>query len=204
MANTIAIHWAATTHGTWLHGDPRGSWRNGQLIGPDPYLEAAERASLVADGVVLTEREQNLVANEFGSIVREQHHRIFAATIQPTHIHLVFGPLQEDLKTVIARLKRRSAAAVLAHRREMAALHSRPILGGSNPSIPRSLWTNGKFPIFIFDEYHLMNAIEYVRDHNRRNNLPPDPFDWIEPLYPASGFIGERANRHETSAEPRL
>jgi hypothetical protein len=65
-------------------------------------------------------------------------------------VHFVFGPLQEDLKTVIARFKRRSAAAVLGYRRENLALHSRPILGRngtysrpilgrSERSVPRSL-----------------------------------------------------------------
>jgi hypothetical protein len=39
MGQTIGIHWTVTTHGTWLHGDPRGSWKDGRLIGADPLLE---------------------------------------------------------------------------------------------------------------------------------------------------------------------
>jgi REP element-mobilizing transposase RayT len=149
--------------------------------------------------------EKEIVGREFGLIVRDQKHSILAATVQATHVHLVFAPLQEKLDTVIARLKRRSAAAVLGSRREliaqraparMAGLYSRPILGRN---VPRSLWTAGKFPVFIFDETHLFNAIEYVRDHNRRIGLPSDPFDWIDPLYPPGQMIGERFGRYEQS-----
>jgi REP element-mobilizing transposase RayT len=225
MGRTLAIHWAATTYGTWLHGDPRGSWRNGRLIGPDLYLEAAARASMSADAVVLDDIERQLVAESFGSVVREQGHRIHAATVQPTHVHLVLAPLKENLTTVVARLKRRSAAAVLAQRRRwadtdhsparMAGLYSRPILGreyaprvvGRNPpqlAIPRSLWTAGKFPVFIFDELHVCNAIEYVRDHNRRLGLPPDPFEWLEPLYPPGDRMGERFFPSEANVHPPL
>jgi hypothetical protein len=181
MGNTIAIHWAATTHGTWLHGDPRGSWRDGRLIGPDPYLEAECRARMSGRAVVLDEVERKIVADIFGQVVREQRHRVFAATIQPMHVHLVFAPLSEGIKTVIARFKCRSARDVIVLRRElqrnpagMAGLYSRAV-SARKVNVPRSLWTASRFPVFIFDEHQLLNAIEYVRDHNRRVGLPPDP-----------------------------
>jgi len=191
MARTLGIHWAATTHGTWLHGDIRASWLNGRLIAPDPSLEFACRDLLNDAAIVLTDDEQQIVANEFGKIVRERRIRVFAATIQAIHVHLIFAPLRENIKSVIARFKYRSAAAVLGHRRdgrpaETAGLFSRAV------SARRSLWTAGKCPVFIFKEQHLVNAIEYVRDHNRRDGLAPDPFDWTEPLFPVGDFIGER------------
>jgi hypothetical protein len=184
MGRTLGIHWAATTFGTWLHGDPRGSWFEGRLIGPDSYLEAAARASMSSDAVILSATEQLLVANALGEIVIAQKHRVYAASVQATHIHLVFAPLRENITPAIARLKRRSAMEVLARRRDL----------GLSP-VPRTLWTAGKFPRFIFDESHLANAIEYVRDHNRRLGLPPDPYDWIEPLYAPGKFVGERVRR---------
>jgi REP element-mobilizing transposase RayT len=212
MGNILAIHWAATTHGTWLHGDLRGSWREGRLIGPDPYLEAECRARMRAHAVKLDSAEQATVAKVFGEIVREQRHRLFAATIQATHVHLIFAPLQEDIAKVVARLKYRSAATVLARRREKiasttpagtAGLYSRPVSGRS-VSIPRSLWTAGKFSVFIFDELHLVNAIEYVRDHNRRAGVEPDPYDWVKPAFKAGNVRGERLNRDGVFERPRL
>jgi hypothetical protein len=198
MGRTLAIHWAQTTHGTWLHGDLRGSWRNGRLIGPDPYLEAESRARMSNDAIVLDELERKIVVKVFGQAVREKRHRVFAATFQATHVHIIFGPLNEDIKTVIARFKYRSAAAVLAHRRdscpaETAGLYSRAV--PARCRTPKSLWTAGRFPVFIFNELHLLNAIEYVRDHNRRDGLMPDHYDWIDPLYPASELEGERMVR---------
>ena len=113
MANTLAIHWPATTYGTWLHGNPRGSWRNGRSIGPDPRLEAESQACMAANAIVLDDAERKLVALAFGELVGERSYRIFAATIQPTHVHLIIAPLRENLDDVIARFKRRASMAVL-------------------------------------------------------------------------------------------
>lgn len=207
MGNTLAIHWAATTHGTWLHGNPHGSWRNGKLIGPDPFLEAECRARMTSDAVVLTPSECALVANAFGEIVSERRHRVLAATVQATHVHLVFAPLKDNATNAIARLKRRSSMAVFDSRRvarpaRMAGLYSRPILGRQD-SLPHSLWTAGKFIVYIFSERHLLNVIEYIRDHNRRARLPADPFAWIDSLYPAPHHAGERCFQ-DAALEPRL
>jgi hypothetical protein len=152
---------------------------------------------------MLDAAERSLVADAFGKAVREQRHRVLAATVQGTHVHLVLAPVGEHLDNVIARFKRRSAGVVLARRRAerealssagTAGLYSRAILARRH-SVPRHLWTAGRFPVFIFDDRHLVNAIEYVRDHNRRLGLSPDPFDWIDALYPAGEFAGERAGR---------
>jgi hypothetical protein len=53
--------------------------------------------------------------------------------------------------------------------------HRRHIHG----DVPRSLWTEGQFPVFIFDAEHLRNAIDYVRRHNTQAGRPADPYDWI-------------------------
>lgn len=171
MGRTLAIHWIATTHGTWVHGDVRGSWANGRLTGPDPFLEDAIRARMTHDAVVLSSAEVAVVAGDMGHTIAEQRHRVYAATFHPTHLHIVFAPLPEDVHTTIARLKKRSADLILAVRRRR---------GDDRPH----LWTQGQFPVFIFDEDHLHNAIAYVRRHNTRVGLRADPYDWVDPLYP--------------------
>ena len=172
MNRTHGIHWIATTFGTWLHGDPRGSWRDGKLIGPDPFLEEAIRGRMTADAVVLSGIEIMLVAVVMGQAVRDKRWRVYAATIQPTHTHIVFAPLRDPIKDVIATLKYRSARQIISLRRNMRV------------EVGRSLWTEGQFPRFVYSVDHLGNAIEYVRDHNRRTGRPADPYEWIEPLYP--------------------
>jgi hypothetical protein len=128
MERTLGLHWSATTHGTWLHGDPRGSWKDGKLIGPDPFLRAEIEGMMSGSAVRFSKSEVEIVANAFGSIVKERRHLVFAATVQSMHVHLVFGPLDEDIKNVIARLKRRASMEVLNYRRKL--LNSPAILAG--------------------------------------------------------------------------
>lgn len=168
MHDVLAIHWSPTTHGTWLHGDKRGSWKNGHLIDANPWLEARAAARMSHDAVVLSQAERLLVAEVFGTTAREQSHQIFAATVQATHSHLILAPPYEEIGKVVARLKYRSAAAVLKLRRQ-----------NDGECLPRSLWTGGKFLTLITSWSHLRNAILYVERHNEREGLPPKPFDWI-------------------------
>ena len=171
MGRTLGVHWIATTHGTWLHGDVRGSWRGGRLIGPDPFTEDAIRERMTHDAVALDAVERMTVAASFGGAAREGRHRAYAATVQPTHVHVVFGPLGVDVSELIATLKYRAACEVLHARRTMR-----------REDVPRSLWTKGQFPVFIYDDDHLRNAIEYVRRHNTRIGRAADPYEWIDPL----------------------
>lgn len=171
MPNTLGIHWIATTHGSWLHGDARGSWRHGKLLDPDPFHEDAIRQRMAHDAVVLSPAEITCVASEIGRTLTEHNHRVYAATFHPTHLHIILAPLPEDVRTIIARLKKRSADLILRVRRNRGDHR-------------KHLWTQGRFPVFIFTEDHLHNAIQYVRQHNTRTGKPPDPYDWITPLYP--------------------
>ncbi|MCE9531225.1 MAG: transposase [Planctomycetes bacterium] len=164
---THGIHWIATTFGTWLHGDPRGSWRDGKLLGPDPFLEAAIQSRMTADAMALSEEEISLVAKTFGEAVIEHSWPVYAATVHPTHTHIVFAPMRDDIAKVIATLKKRSANIVMEHHRKQGK------------PVGRSLWTEGQFPVFIFDERHLENAIAYVQEHNLRVGRRVDPYPWI-------------------------
>lgn len=175
MGNVLAIHWTPTTHGTWLHGDVRGSWLNGQLIGADAFLERESRARMRGDAVVLSTAEQSLVAEVFGTTVIEKGHHVLAATVQSTHCHLIFAPPVEKIDSVVARLKYRSASAVLKRRREDPTQRV-------GLSVPRSLWTVGKFVTLISSWSHLHNAVRYVQRHNERDGLPANPYEWITPL----------------------
>ncbi|HTQ39429.1 MAG TPA: transposase [Pirellulales bacterium] len=170
MGNTLAIHWTVTTHGTWLHGDPRGSWRNGKLIGPDPLLHQTASQAMNGDQESLSAHEIDLAAEAFGTVCRNHGHRVLAATIRSTHAHLVFAPLSEPIEKVTGWIKRQSSAAIFGWRRQ----HGR--------STPQHLWTARRFLKYIFDEQHLINTIEYVRRHNLEAGLPADPFPWIESL----------------------
>ena len=170
MSNTLGIHWTVTTHGTWLHGDPRGSWKEGRLIGPDPLLRQAISESMTSEAEKLSQPEVELVAEAFGHVCQNGGHRVLAAAVRPVHAHLVLDRIVSPIEKVIWWLKRQSAAAVFNFRRSQG----RPA--------PRHLWTNRRFVVFIDDEQHLLNTIEYVRRHNLQAGLAADPYPWIKPL----------------------
>jgi hypothetical protein len=81
MNTTLGIHLAITTHGTWLHGNRRGSWHRGKLLDSDPFLESAARAAMSHTAIVLDNNEQALVAKSFGDTVLENQYQVLAATI---------------------------------------------------------------------------------------------------------------------------
>ena len=139
MSKTLAIHWTATTHGTWLHGDRRGSWRSGKLIGADSRLECESRARMNWDATRLDAAERQSVAAAFGEALAQHQQRAFAAMVQATHVHIVLAPLQEDIRKVIARLKRRATMAV--HSNSPAILAGAPHTGPDG----RTIWTAGRF-----------------------------------------------------------
>lgn len=155
MHPVLGIHWIATTHGTWLHGDPQGSWLQGKLIGPDPFLETMVRENMTHDAVVLSDQECNLIERTIGVTCAEQGHVILAQTVQPTHVHVVLAPMAERIVNVVARLKRRASMEVLQLRRERGGI-----------DVPRTLWTAKRFVVFITDDAHLQNTIAYVERHN--------------------------------------
>jgi len=155
MRPILGIHWTATTHGTWLHGDPRGSWHNGELIGPDPFLEMEAKAIMTAGAVVLSDEERVVVEQTIRETCAEKGHEILEMTVQSTHTHVVFAPMAERIKNVVARLKRRTSMEILQQRRERGMV-----------DVPRTIWTAKKFVVFITDEIHLQNTKAYVKRHN--------------------------------------
>jgi REP element-mobilizing transposase RayT len=111
--------------------------------------------------VVLSTTEQQAVADAFGNVTRDYGYRVYAAAIWTTHVHLVVGYCREPLGKTVGRYKGVSSSAV---RR----------LRGSG-----SIWTEGYFRVFLFEEQHMLTAINYVEQHNVSLGLLPRRWDWI-------------------------
>ena len=156
MPTCLAIHWTATTYGTWLHGDRRGSWLGGRLIPGDHRLRAESRSKMAHDAVALSVDEQRQVRDTVRNVCDAFGHDILALTVQPTHLHLVLAPPKEAVKLVIARLKRQTSMAVLRDRRERNVR-----------DLPRSIWTAKRYVVFLDDQKHLDNTLAYVERHNQ-------------------------------------
>ena len=153
MSQLLGIHWIATTHGTWLHGDPRGSWRQGKLIGPDPFLETAIRRRMTKDAVVLSHEECERVTETIRTICEQQGHEILTVAVEPTHTHVLLAPAAESMTNVVARLKRQATMVVRREREKRAC------------SLPQGLWSRGRFVVYIDDPQHLDNTTAYIERH---------------------------------------
>jgi hypothetical protein len=87
-----------------------------------------------------------------------------AAAIEPTHVHLLIGPCEEDISAFAGRIKGRSSS-------ELGRI---PENAGR-----KRVWTEGYWNVFLFDEEAVRTVKDYVEDHNRRRGLPSAPFTWV-------------------------
>lgn len=95
----------------------------------------------------------------------ERSARIHAATVEPKHVHLLLGPLEEDIERVVGRKGRTSSAAV----------HQ-----GSEPGRQRT-WTAGYWKVFVFEGRAVPIVARYTEAHNERRGLPAAPYGRITP-----------------------
>src|SRR5207253_6365078 len=87
----------------------------------------------------------------------------WAAAVEANHVHLLVGPVEEDLERFVGRVKGRTSSAVGALPR--------------NPDRKR-VWTKGYWKVFLFDDIGLRAVKEYIDAHNVRRGLPADPYPW--------------------------
>jgi hypothetical protein len=182
---TLAIHLVWTAYGTWLPGDPRGHWsplfdlygrlaqRGGRLGLPDAVTRQVALSQLKESPKVLTPEEITAVAacigEQFDCSVKPDSTkpRAFSAALEPTHVHLLLGPVQENIAQCAGRLKGKSSSKVL----ELP----------SNAGRQRT-WTQGYWRVFLYDAQAVLAVKEYIDAHNIRRGLPADPYPWISPL----------------------
>lgn len=95
---------------------------------------------------------------------------IRAATIEPTHVHLLIDPIANPIDDVAGRLKSATSSAVCALSEEVGYTRT---------------WTAGYWKVFLFSDDACAAVAHYITNHNRRRNLPAHPYDWITPYAPA-------------------
>ena len=92
--------------------------------------------------------------------------RVIAAAIEPTHVHLLTGPLKQDVAAFVGRLKGSTSSALLR----------RPENAGGTRT-----WTSGYWKVFFFDHRAVPTVQNYIEEHNQRRGLPAAPWDWVRP-----------------------
>jgi REP element-mobilizing transposase RayT len=181
MGSTHGIHVVWTTYGTWLPGDARGHWsplldlygwlrqRGHRLNEADRATAARARSLMKQPAKRLTDDEIHIVASVIGHQLSPgmpgATWKVLSAAIEPTHVHLLFAALTDDIGTVVGRIKSQTSSALIKH--------------PSNRDRSR-IWTAGYWKVFLFDDDAVHAVQQYIERHNQRRGLSARPWDWIE------------------------
>ncbi len=166
MGRTKGIHAIWTTYGTWLPGDARGHWsalfdfyghvlQSGQQLNPPHAATHTRATSLMREPEkVLNEEELQLVKETLDAYlapgVPGETWRIHATAIERTHVHLLFGPLNDPIGEVVGRIKSRTSSELL----KLPLNQDR-----------RRIWTTGYWKVFLFDDNAMAQVARYIDTH---------------------------------------
>lgn len=183
MGRTTGIHAIWTTYGTWPPGDARGHWsalfdfyghvlqRGQQLNPPDTVTLTRATKSMREPEKVLNEEEIQLVAETLGDYLApgmpDETWRIHAAAIERTHVHLLFGPLNDPVGQVVGRIKSRTSSVLL----ELPVNQPR-----------RRIWGTGYWKVFLFDDHAMAAVAKYINAHGGQRASRAVPVPWVESL----------------------
>jgi len=169
MGRTKGIHAIWTTYGTWLPGDARGHWsalfdfyghvlqHGQQLNSPDATTRTRATSSMHEPEKALNEDEIRLVKTTLEDYIAPgmpgETWRIHATAIERTHVHLLFGSLNDPIGEVVGRIKSRTSSALL----KLPANQNR-----------RRIWSTGYWKVFLFEDNAMTQVARYIDAHGGR------------------------------------
>jgi REP element-mobilizing transposase RayT len=115
MSTPLAYFITFTCHGTWLHGDPRGSVdREHNTLGtpvlsPDPARQAHEQGQLAEPPYLLDRPRRQVTLDAICEIAGRKNWSLHAVHVRSNHVHVVVtahGPAERvmnDIKTAASR-----------------------------------------------------------------------------------------------------
>jgi hypothetical protein len=123
VRQTIGYHVVVCGHGLWLPGDGRGSWSDAwdeqigfvephTLHASDPVRQRMAAERMVHLPVRLTPAMVDAIGETVGRCVRESDWTVHAASIEPTHVHLLLTYTPRDIDNTVKWLKDRTTKAV--------------------------------------------------------------------------------------------
>ena len=146
----IAYFITFTIRGTWLHGKSQGSYgRKGQFIESNPALEHFERSEMANSPASLTIEQRVIVRLAIQDYCHKRSWKIYAFTVQPTHVHIALAA-SDMPKEQVARLFKSAATFRLRKAGEIGQ-DVKP-------------WTRNSSERLVFDEKDLRGVIEYIND----------------------------------------
>lgn len=175
MPQTIGYHLVKSCYGLWLPGDERGHWSDKwdeelgfiepHMLHPgDPVRKRMAEERMKYPPVHMTPVMVSAVADALKQCVNRSHGglRIVAATIEPTHMHLLIPYSGRDIHKTAKWIADQTTKAV----RETTHLHP--------------LWCKGKWCSFVFDRSYWRNIKAYIERHNHRRGLSGAPYPFID------------------------
>ncbi len=139
----------------------------------DRELRLAAKRALKYPEVVFDAAQIQSIAHGFTTAIKDGGYVCLACSIMPQHVHVVIRRHERLVERMVAHLK--SAAT-----RQMRIDGAHPMrkLGGEADRLP-SPWAEGQWKVFIDDQSHLRNAIDYVNDNPAKAGLPRQTWAFV-------------------------
>jgi hypothetical protein len=150
------IGWLLTwsSYGTWLHGDPRGSYdrkgrrRATKFIPPDIRLEALRRSQLEYPPLLIDAPMRRVIRLAIEAECDFRKWKLFALNVRTNHIHAV-------MPAIVPPSRMLQAIKAAATREVRTAKLLEP---------GRPAWTSSGSKTWLLDEQERADAIDYVRN----------------------------------------
>jgi REP element-mobilizing transposase RayT len=188
------FHVIFSTYGFWLPNDPRGSWsdfvrqwelarfgsatkvnthRSVAAVKHDVDKRLAAKRSLTYPEVSLSGVQALSVANGFRVAVEESKYQVYACSILPQHVHLVFGPHERSIRRIVGHLKARSTQRLETDGRHLLANFRQ-----KDSTVP-SPWARKCWAVYLYSERHLVQAIKYVSNNPLKEGKPRQRWSFV-------------------------
>lgn len=174
---TIGYHVVKSGHALWMPGDERGHWSEAWddqigFIEPhtlhegDPVRLRMAQERLKHPPVRFTDDMMNVMIDVIGACKSESPWSIVAASIEPTHMHLLITYSGLDIHRTAKWLAQEMTKAV--HHRTS---HAGPV------------FCKGNWCEYVFEDSHWRNLIAYIERHNARRGLAARPYAFLSPVH---------------------
>ena len=190
----LCAHIILTMYGFWLPNDPRGSWsefvaswellRYGKAtkvstresVAHRPHNQALRREAKRAmkyPPVLLNAVQARALARGFARARQEGHYPIYACSILEDHVHLVIGAHLRSYEQIVSHLRSHATRQLRTE-----GVHPMAAFTMADGRIP-SLWAEGLWKVYCFDEGHIKNAIGYVEKNPEREGKVPQKWSFV-------------------------
>lgn len=143
------------THGTWLHGDPRGSvdWQHNAYLSPPlapcPQRMAHAQARMRGAPVVLDARARAVVARVISDHCQVRGWELRESAVRTTHVHVVVAYAELRPEPMLRQFK---------------AYATRALRAAGLTEAQSAVWAEGGGTRYLWTPRQLDDACAYVRE----------------------------------------